>query len=379
MPATAANIPPELFSNIVRFIGPECNGRQEGYRWRDKDAKRALCSGALVCFPWAVQCRQILYGDRTVEISSRESALRFMALVTSERRRDKAGETGRLAPLHRLIEDVTVNCTLDAQSWIRLLAVPPMIDKLSTLILRGWEDWRSSDATGASLPYLRALLQSPHCPVPPSYPTPRSLTPYRIVQISNIQFGAFRDLARFFSHFTAAESVGAHRLTWPESTAVLPLPRPSRVKRRRPLTKIDSYKCTNDLLVCVQIASTDPDHALWQIEQKSNGNISADMVVHAICAASDMFTAVCEPMWYSLDGEGAHQIRRVRFCLYRYSTPYPFAGMTNSSCRLCTNQVYHRWLRFILHSTPLRRRRRHFVASKCKCRGPTSCNRICRS
>lgn len=175
-----------------------------------------------------------------------------MALVAPKRHR-----IGRLTPLLELIAHINVSCNLGRDSWIHLLAMPHVANKLQDLWLR--EGCLPDD-------FPRELLQSPHCGIPPSIPMTPSLTPYSDVDLDNIRFQSFRHAFKFIQHFRAAEVIRTSFLHWPESThfnAAVTLP--LRMKRKHPLRRVEAYGCTHNARICVQMASLDPNFAIWKL------------------------------------------------------------------------------------------------------------------
>lgn len=249
MLATASDLPPELIPYIVSYIGTEDSG-DDGYcGYVDR---RILCRSSLVCLFGAAHCRKVLYDGRTIKIESRKRAERFMALVASERNR-----VGRPTPLLKLIAHIDVKCLLSRDSWIHLLTMPHVANKLRELYISG-EHLR--------VDFPRVLLQSPHCGVSPSIPMTPSLTPYSLVVLDNIRFQSFRHAFKFLQHFRAAEDVRTYFLHWPESAhfnAVVTLP--LRMKRKRPLRRVWAQGCTHDARICVQTASLDSNFAIWKL------------------------------------------------------------------------------------------------------------------
>lgn len=251
MPTTASDLPPELIPYIISYIGTRDNG-SDGYYGDDN--RLILSRSSLVCLFWAEHCRKVLYSGRTVGIESRKSAERFMALVAPKRHR-----VGRLTPLLELIAHINVSCDLGRDSWIHLLAMPYVANKLQRLLISGS---RLRD----NLDFPRVLLQSPHCGIPPSISMTPSLTPYSLVGLDNIQFQSFRHALKFLQHFRAAEDVRTYLLHWPESThfnAAVTLP--LRMKRKRPLRRVQAIGCTHNAHICIQTASLDPDFAIWKL------------------------------------------------------------------------------------------------------------------
>lgn len=251
MPTTAPDLPPELIPYIVSYIGTNDRGSDDYY---NKDNRLILNRSSLVCLFWAEHCRKVLYNGKRVNIKSRKSAERFMALVARKR-----NLVGRLTPLLELIAHINVNCSLSRDSWIHLLAMPYVANKLRRLLISG-------RSLRNNLDFPRELLQSPHCGIPPSIPMPPSLTPYSLVGLDNIQFQSFRHASKFLQHFRATEDVRTYFLHWPESThinAVVTLP--LRMKRKRPLRSVWAIGCTHNARICVQMASLDPNFAIWKL------------------------------------------------------------------------------------------------------------------
>lgn len=247
MPTTASDLPPELIPYIISYIGTNNRGDDTYY---DDDNRLILCRSSLVCLFWAEHCRKVLHN--TVKITSRKSAKRFMDAVVSKRNR-----VGRLTPLLKLIAHIDVDCELSRDSWIHFLGMPHVAIKLRHLNISGRhlkED------------FPRQLLQSPHCGIPPSIPMTPSLTPYCGVSLEDIQFQPFRHALKFLQHFRVAQSIRVIAVDWPKPThfdtvVILPL----RMKRKRPLRRVQALGCTHDAHICVRVASLDPNFAIWKL------------------------------------------------------------------------------------------------------------------
>ena len=97
-PSRAADLPQELFANIIRHLHISFRDRLIPSMYL---RHTGLGSGSLVCLYWAQQCRQVLYQGRNIRIRSMKHAVKFRELVTG------AG-CKRLKPIVDMIGSVDV-------------------------------------------------------------------------------------------------------------------------------------------------------------------------------------------------------------------------------------------------------------------------------
>lgn len=73
--ATAADIPPQLFADIVRYVFTDAS------RYSVRHRQPYMSSCALVCVHWAQQSRQRMYLDKQIHIGTRRQAEKIRAVV----------------------------------------------------------------------------------------------------------------------------------------------------------------------------------------------------------------------------------------------------------------------------------------------------------
>lgn len=265
--ATAMDIPPELFKNILNYIAAPNYGNGPvsfSYAcWRLHD-----CS--LVCAFWAEKCRQIVYQGAQLEIWSRTRAdgLRWMALKRS---------SSRITPIPELIKNVAVHIKPrkvlkdDGPSWLHLLFAPLVHKKLSQSPLM-------MDHEEHTFPrrFPLASFKSPHWSLPRSIPP--SFSPYRKVELRNMHFHSYSNFVKFIGHFTHAEEFTFAKMTWDANATGGPGPLRSFTARRRPLKKVTAEGCTDNTLVFLQATKQDSvfPFPLWHQQATIDLALAAD-------------------------------------------------------------------------------------------------------
>lgn len=235
MPATGADIPPELFPFILAHVDPNIKGYHSLPDSGTRDSGAVNCS--LVCLSWAQQCRCILFRGREIQLSSMKQAAGFRELVTM------AGNA-TLEPVLDMIASVSIDHDLrkGIHTWFHLIGsliprVPPA--KFGTFRIQGSPE--------------RAFLR-PNQLRSPYWDSPRHLapfiTPYQHLALRYLHFGSASDVVRLASHFTGAKSLDFRSLTWSEVSTQVPL-QPQTVAQLKdcPLRDIWLQQCKDSLLL----------------------------------------------------------------------------------------------------------------------------------
>lgn len=126
---SAADIPPELFSNIIGYVSTD----EHGGRSKLHDPDMRSCS--LVCVYWTEKIRRILFSGRVLEINLAKNAAALRETVMGH-------VSERFEPVIELVDKVEVRLTLEGapRSWLHILGslVPRVpLAKFSELIVHG--------------------------------------------------------------------------------------------------------------------------------------------------------------------------------------------------------------------------------------------------
>lgn len=226
MARRGVDIPPELFANIICYIGTEAGGYADK-RWECGEKQpREMGPPSLVCVYWAQRCRLYLYEDSTVTIHSAKQAVRFRNLVMGSCSK-------RFTPIVDMIKGLEVKYDIpseDKHAWHPILgALVPLVpaDKFLRFWLLGSEDARS-----------------PHWAIATSLPS--FSNPYRELRLSYCHVPSLRALLILLRKFPRVQVLWLSDVTWDEDHAhALTRPRPAdRRKRRDPsLSRIELFNC----------------------------------------------------------------------------------------------------------------------------------------
>ncbi|KAI0768940.1 hypothetical protein BC629DRAFT_1535647, partial [Irpex lacteus] len=244
-----ANIPPELFDNIVSFVGGNYYTESRRLIWRTPsrshgqsrtDELRTLKMCSLVCLRWANFCRERIFLDTTLVISSYEAAEILLAYV--------ARGSASLYPVHRLIRGIEVRQAYDSSrpSFCHLLSHPYITNKHIALYLTGGP---------VAIPYEhRRVLRhdSPHWNIPPSIVTSPSLLRFEIIHISDMHLPSFIHVLKYVRHFTHAKTQTYERFTWEKDTVDFPRRQPRRKLHctHEKSTLVSAAGCTDEMRLC---------------------------------------------------------------------------------------------------------------------------------
>lgn len=198
MPATAADLPPELFPLILTYVCTDDRGR-DAYRG---DWVRDTMACSLVCRFWANTSRRALFDGRTVRVKSLAEFLTLDSFVDN-------GST-HLVPLSELISGLRIVQTWDSAAWCYRVCNSRLF-KLSTV--------RSI----LEVPFYALTLQGP---IPANLPRaayrslhwslPRSLPDFYLplsVHLRDVHFPRLSDLDALLGHFHGSSAVFGPRVS----------------------------------------------------------------------------------------------------------------------------------------------------------------------
>lgn len=257
-----ARIPLELFDSILYYVGSHCwRKASKGLIWRPSldnidDSLHTLKMCSLVCHRWADLCRQHIFCDATLIVSSHASVEALVAFRTSSE--------FAVRPVLGLIRAIEVRQTYNTSrlSFCHLLSHPRVVEKLYRLHLTG-------PIPGEFPRFFRR--DSPHWSVPPIIVTPPSLMKYKYIFVDNIHLPTFSHVAKYVKHLAHAGGLRFNTLTWdrdagPESSYAGLLFRAPRSRRRSQQDKtylhIQAIGCTNKFYLCFAAAMTHPSFLL---------------------------------------------------------------------------------------------------------------------
>ena len=285
MSSVAAQIPPELYTNILSFVGPYDVLSIPGPSNEKKEAKRHLSACSLTCFYWATQCRERLF--RFITLKSGEDIHAFRSFT----RRPPP----RLPPILAQTRFLTAEWDLRTQKrpWVHNLYIFLQSKHISLAngkhALEGENDHRislnlhllgsSPDVTSGRPDVVRDIINKW---------LPRDMPAYfrrcHSLSMENFQFNEYPDFVGFLrsmrftpdhqTHFSFRK-INFTRSYSPDASFVLFLTRPVRVL-------IDAENC-NDYraLICGSLAQLDAQFGrpVWErdvyLTPEGNGMILA--------------------------------------------------------------------------------------------------------
>lgn len=227
MTATAADLPVELLSFIVGYVGTNDRGRfyQDNVNAKDR---RDLKSSSLVCLHWANWCRRRLFTGRPLRVRS------LAELVTLETFQMRGSL--RLYSIHMLVGRVIFEQNWEAASWCHRAYNSPILALTPELVLRG--------PIPVHLP--RAAHRSPNWSLPRSLPS--CYLPFDRVALVGVHIPDLQSLGALLRHFSLLPSVRFENVAWGDD-ALPALPRPA--KRCAELDGASAEGCTEDALPCI--------------------------------------------------------------------------------------------------------------------------------
>ncbi|KAI0094179.1 hypothetical protein BDY19DRAFT_911536 [Irpex rosettiformis] len=266
--ATAADLPPELFGNILFYVDLHHRHLMDS-KWRgDIHLRRRqekqdgggilydlkMCS--LVCRHWANHCRRYVFLDVTFVISSAEDAEIFKTYATRG--------CPSLVPVHQLIRRILVEQRYDApRSFCHIL------HPLRPLMRHNPDIENSELHLIGPIPdnFPKVFLNGPHWSFAPSAITPPSLLQsYHLVRLSDIHLPSFAHAIRYARHFKYAGSIEFAKLTW-TTDGSYSLPRFSRAHfhqdQREGFLHVSTVGCTDNVRLGMQVAMAHPEIQRW--------------------------------------------------------------------------------------------------------------------
>lgn len=271
--ATAANIPPELFWNILRYVIEfhEDNNLPNG----------DLCGQmncSLVCVYWAQEIRRSLYDKRIVWIRNEKHAKGLRKLVVHR-------GSERLTPIVDMIAHINVIHDVKSRSWHHILmclipAIPP--HKFRKLAI--YSNFPTSSP------------QSSHWGVPKRLPS--FTTPYSSLHLSNVRFPSLHALVSLLRQFPRLEELDLALLRWDDEDMNAPahaLPSTTPQLERncnRPLwstIKLRECACGDNTLLFLHLAQLRPyGHSLLKTLSNNDQDAVAEIInVFSLGGAKD--------------------------------------------------------------------------------------------
>lgn len=227
--ATAADIPQELFDNIIWYIDTNSYGGAGA----GGDVAYELANCALVCAHWAEVSRKVLYAGEGSRARI-QSLSQLRGLEGYVRKGSK-----RLTPVHKLLRRLGAEQTWGTRSWIHNI-YPSQFDRdANTLRLTG----PKSDGLP---PPPASALRSPHWSVPKTLPS--CFLNFSTLDLVNVHFPALSDFAKLVKHFVRTHTFDFYEVTWDVTDVVIP----SRALSHSKLLEVEAYNCTDDHVLHAQ-------------------------------------------------------------------------------------------------------------------------------
>lgn len=251
--ASAADLPPELFANIIWYLDMDFGDWPLPSRHLHDTG---LVTGSLVCLYWAQQCRQMLYKGRAIQITSMKRAVRLRNLVVG------AGSKS-LTPIVKMIGKVDMwynRLPEDGRSYPDIPGLQLSqfgrfdMQNVSDDMLQSRHHPQANEVIRQRIPSLPAgmRLGSPRWDVQKTLPY--SLTSYRELALIDVCFGSLSDLRRFLRHFQRLEVLDLKRVRWTSADWHPRAPTRPRISSRpsdRPYkdTRLGIIGCTDNPLL----------------------------------------------------------------------------------------------------------------------------------
>lgn len=299
MPATAADLPPELFPLILDYLRTDVRGIYLGYDPKRDVWVRDMMSCSLVCLYWANLCREYLFSDWTLVI---KSLAEFLTLESYA-----AGGCTRLVQLHRFIRRFKVEQTWDSAAWCYRI-------HKSCLIQSGETHLFLSGPVPSHLP--RSAYRSPHWSLPRSLPS--CYLPFPNVTLRDIQFPCLSDLLALLSHFKHSERyITLESVTWAEVDIHGPVRtfgRRQETRRRYPI--LSARGCTDNAVVCILATGALETWPASHLRETELANIFALVRVIAGMGSDDIRVGECKNFAVvpAYDSECDAHGRVLKFC-----------------------------------------------------------------
>lgn len=237
---TAADIPQELFRNILRnVIELDVDDTLPNPKLRGQ------LNPSLVCVYWAQEILRSVYDRRKMRIETEKQAKAFRKLVVHR-------GSERLIPIVEMIDHIDVQHNTEFRSWHHILlclipAIPP--HKFRQLQIKS-----SGEPANVSF---SASLCSPHWRVPKRLPS--FSTSYRRLELVSLRFSSLHALTAFLRQFPHLEELSLMYLTWEDNNMNAPvrvLPSTAAHHSRPLLSKIQLSGCSDSTLLLLYLAQS---------------------------------------------------------------------------------------------------------------------------
>lgn len=263
----AASLPVELFESFLPYVCsyPKIRGRGRTLRRPTSDAHPGdslldvkTCS--LVCRHWAKLCRQYIFSQARLVLSSVEDAELFLWQL-------QYPGSPLLLPMHKYIQSFCVEQTYDVSySFCYTLALPTSSKQIQaeTLLL-----------TGPIPSHFHGRRDTPFWSFPPSFPTPRSYLSFRWIGVKDIHFPSFGHAFKYARCLLNARHLQFDRLTWDErdTRPDPPLVFPGSSNCKQLLmdlntTSVEAAACTDNFRLCIRVVAAHPGFILHALDTK---------------------------------------------------------------------------------------------------------------
>ncbi|KAI0347587.1 hypothetical protein BDW22DRAFT_1004 [Trametopsis cervina] len=258
---TGAHIPPEIFPDILFFVSTDNQIKsirqkvvQENWEYflvrialTIAQPAYTLKSCSLVSVYWANQCRRYIFLDHFVYLRNYQDAFAFRHYSTLPK--------SRLTPICDLVKVVKIDQVRpDSRSLLHIICLPSTQRKLQEYHVQGPISSRAPTPT----------LSTPHYSLPHRMAMPPSVTPYRAVFLTSLNFSSFHNVVSYIRNFRDAERLQFHSLTWNDTagTSSLHMVRSAFRRHTRHKIYIQVNKCTDNYLLCYQTMVLFPDSPL---------------------------------------------------------------------------------------------------------------------
>ena len=167
-----------------------------------------------------------------------------------------------LVPICTLIRsvEVDISCNRTARSFLDLVYLPQMRGKLDRLRIHG--------PLPEGLP--PSKLDTPHWSLTNLVAPPRPATAYQYVHLNAIDFPSFSHLIKYFKCFDSAINYYLNNLTWNSKTPSTPSHFFKSPARYRKSIAVHASRCTDDLALCIQVATMYPDFPLREVSNQDH-------------------------------------------------------------------------------------------------------------
>lgn len=250
MPATGADIPPELWPRILEYVGTDDRGERINWVRNEGEALRELKSCSLVCVDWDNRCRPMVFWNGITVCSQKD-----MELLDSYAKHGSK----RIVPIAHRIWKWTLEQTWALRSWCHLRYTSSF---RITNTDGPYDDGKRIELRGpvpSSLPV--SALHSPHWSLPRSMPA--CYTPFVDLKLTDIHFPSLSSLFKLVRHFKSLRSLHLKRVTWDQVEVMAPVPH-SRITD----LNVTARGCTDNVYALRALADLCPRHAFGRLRPK---------------------------------------------------------------------------------------------------------------